>query len=303
VVRVLVIISWVAVLAAQVPGAARAATVFSYSAADNTYGWCVKGDYGTASGCAAAECRGYGGAACQEVLSCSGGYSAVAFAEEPVRGVGLTCGLSSPFWAQIMALAQCAVAANTLCWTNVVFDDAARTTGAEANDQTDRTIYAQSMLQLRGKGITVTTGVADAETSAAILGFQREVGLAETGTTEVPLLFHLIAATGGRQPLVDAMDKGLVKAHAAVMARNVFAYAANPFPRRALTQELAAMTEVDRGDAMATYLRSRGTDCAAPVTVELPPEGFAELVSVDCAGRGHTVIITDAMSVINSDGE
>jgi hypothetical protein len=280
-------------------GPAAGQTAISYSAPENAYGWCV--DFNgprAAAACAQRWCAESGGASCRVVLTCSGGWSAVALTESPLYGMAAICGTTSRDSAQMLALAHCTAANNTLCWSDSVFDGQANALPADRVEEFDRTFYSQALLQLTGAPVELADGLMSAGTREAVVAFQRKVGLDATGSTESPLIFNLIAAAGGRQVLIDELREEIADKYEREYADILFAAAPAPIPARAIAGDLAALSEVDRATAMRSFLRSSDMDCADPVTVSLLPDGFDDLVTVDCAGQGYTVIVTDGTRVI-----
>src|SRR5689334_13581322 len=101
---------------------ARAATSIYYSANDSVFGWCAGYPIDQANSCARGNCVKFGGTQCKVILTCDGGWGAVALADAPLAAVGASCGLGSAFWARTAALTSCAAAAHTLCWSQTIFD-------------------------------------------------------------------------------------------------------------------------------------------------------------------------------------
>jgi hypothetical protein len=268
---------------------ASAATAFSL-ASDGSFGWCVRNRADNAASCADSYCRNTGATDCRIVVTCADGPSAVAKPDAPLKGIAIACGFNSPNWARMMALAACMQAVNDLCWTDATIAADGDEMDAALNEVFDRLFYAQSLLQLRSYKVDAVTGEGDTQTTLAIAAFQRDVGLPETGTTDPPLLFHLLAAAGGRQVEVDAARTSVIEPNAAFVASNIHAESAAPLPRRDFITELAAMAPDDQRAAMITSVRASGVSCRDPVSSAVLPDVGMSMFVVTCADQENVVI-------------
>src|SRR6188472_3244075 len=102
-------------LLAQTP--AHGQTAIYYSAPENAFGWCAGYSYERAQSCARNYCEKYGGTDCRLALDCNSGWGAIAWAESPLRGVGITCGMNEADGARYLALTSCMETAKGMCWT------------------------------------------------------------------------------------------------------------------------------------------------------------------------------------------
>src|SRR6185503_802190 len=106
-------------LLAQTP--THAETAIYYSAPENAFGWCAGYSYERSNNCARSYCEKYGGTDCRLALDCSGGWGAIAWAENPLRGVGMACGMNGADAARYLALTSCMETAKGMCWTANAF--------------------------------------------------------------------------------------------------------------------------------------------------------------------------------------
>ena len=128
---------------------ARAATVICYSAPENSYGWCAGYNDGNGRICARDYCGDAGGTQCQLAIECDSGWGAIALAEHPAFGFGASCGMADALSARKVALMNCAVASNALCWTDSAFSGNAAQQSEAAKREFDLTWFSQGLLQIR----------------------------------------------------------------------------------------------------------------------------------------------------------
>lgn len=283
-------------LAAAVP--ARAQTVVAWSPTAEDFGWCGKGD----AACAIRQCAAFGSGDCTPVATCRSDWFAVAEPDGAQKGITVVCDMVRSVEAQLVALAACVTAANDLCWTRDVVHTDDGPEGDETIQERDRLMYAQALLQMTGRGEGfLISGEADRATIAAIGAFQDRVGLPVTGLTEAPLIFHLLAAAGGRQAFVDTFtrnvtqpqrDKGIVVATA---------IAAGPPARRTLGQEWLAMSPAHRTLALTSYLRERGYACDREGAVAEVLDAAGEIWSLTCAGTRYRVTFAASSVMVETN--
>jgi hypothetical protein len=269
----------------------RAEMAVAWSAPDRSYGWCADADAAAAGRCAADYCRDAGGAACQTLVTCAAGFTAMAKPEKPATGIAVACGLSSPDWARIMALAACVSASETLCWTDAAVMPDGSEIDPSQNEPFDLALYAGLMLEGQGYGPVGTSGATTPELTAAVLAFQRDMARPETGSTAAPLLFDLIAAAGGRTVVANAIRTGVLERYGGSLAGNIAVAMTATRPRSRFTDDLAAMSAVDRADAMAALVRASGASCAAPVALANLPPGIPDIFTLTCADQVHVVVM------------
>ena len=272
-------------------GPAQAEIAVSWAAIERSYGWCESGDAADAERCAADHCRNAGGSDCQTLVTCPNGYTAMAKPEKPATGLAVACGMQSPDWARIMAVAACVAAANAICWT----DTTAAPDGAEIdvslNRPFDRAFYASLLLQGRGYKIDGASGDATPELAQAIAAFQRDMARPETGSTDPPLLFDLIAASGGRTVVADAIRKGVLDRYGQGLDRQIVAQMTATVPRQGFTEDIATLSPEDQAAAMAAVVRSTGGSCRGPIASATLPEGTTGTFTLVCADEEHVVVM------------
>lgn len=272
-----------ALIAASLACAAQAETVFAWSATANNYAWC--GD----AGCAVGLCAEDGATDCAPVASCGPGWTAVARPEEPTAGIAVACGADTPGRARMVAVSECLKATNELCWTGTLLTPDLDPVPQDQNRAFDRAFYVQALLQLTNLAETEVTGTLDPATVAAIGDFQSGVGLPVTGSTEPPLIFHLLAASPGRQVVIDKLVDALVTPNRAEGFTAAAALAPSPLPRTTKGADLLAMAPEDRAAALATYVLTRGFACDRMGATASAPDPDGEIWFLACTATRYTV--------------
>jgi hypothetical protein len=251
-------------LAGLAPTAAEAQTDIYYSKPENTYGWCTnQGSYEATRQCARGYCLDSGGSACELVLECPDGWSAIATSD---RGFGAACKRSSTFYARQWALTYCIVASGDLCWTEYTFR--ADRQASDAEDKAfDDAWYAQLLLQRVGYELGIVDGAMGPKTRKALREYQASRGLPVSGEITQETLDRLFAEKDGIAGLVAIVRRELYEAEtnpspqitygygepaestSETLARAMDAYDAGDFATAALLW--AGLAE--RGDAVAQY--------------------------------------------------
>jgi hypothetical protein len=285
------LIAVLAVLACAAHSPARADIAVSWAASERSYGWCESGDVADAERCAADHCRNAGGSDCQTLVTCANGYTAMAKPEKPATGLAVACGMQSPDWARIMALAACVSAANAICWTDTTTEPDGTEIDVSRNRPFDRAFYASLLLQGRGYRIDGASGDATPELAQAIAAFQRDMARPETGATDPPLLFDLIAASGGRTVVADAIRDGVLDRHGKGLERQIVAQMTATLPRQGFTEEIATWSPEDQAAAMAAVVRSTGGACRDPIASASLPPGVPDTFTLVCADEEHVVVM------------
>jgi peptidoglycan hydrolase-like protein with peptidoglycan-binding domain len=279
-------------LALTAAAPARAATVIAYSAPDNAYGWCA--GYGLSYGrsCAKQYCQQSGGSQCQPVAECDGGWGAVALADAPYRGFAAACG-GSEFAARAWALSHCMATTNALCSIDSTFDAHANTAGAGSDRDFTTIWFIQVMLQVRRYELGDADGEVGPLTSAAIAKFQSDVGIPQTGQPDGELLDRLLDALGGAGRLVAVLDRDLVKAGKFAQETG-YADAPSPAPPRTMGADLMALSPERRLIALATMLKTSGSDCAIPAknAALMSDDKDSAIWSIECDEDTYTMIVS-----------
>jgi peptidoglycan hydrolase-like protein with peptidoglycan-binding domain len=251
-------------------GAAPAATAMYYSDVDQYYGWATGYELGRAEYEARSSCSGAGGAQCRLVLECSNGYGAVAFAGGDNRGVGLSCGLRDAYYARLLALLTCSVAANALCWTESAFDSNGNELSTSSNGSFDLTFYVQQMLiaqKLYGGDVD---GEAGPQTRDAVRAFQAKLGVQMSGEIDDALFFTLIDAVGGSQLLIQGLKAAILDPMQDEVSVHSYSYSSAPLPAVSLSEEIGGRSELEQRTALATLLTLQDWPCTLPARSAKP---------------------------------
>lgn len=272
---------------------AEAATSIAYSADGNAYGWCAGYASGRAGSCALDQCTSSGGKACQQVLACSDGWGAVAFAEDPAVGFAADCGIADAWTARDQALGACVVASNAVCWTDSTFDRNGNEQSKQSNYDTDLTWYAQSLLQLDGFTKSPTDGVFGPATRDALGKFQTALGRTPTGTIDDETIRRLLDAEEGTTRFAAAIKRDIVDKERSAFIGRIYSQAASPNPSLSFTEDLAKRPVADARLALATFLAADGNKCTLPATsVTLLGEASSNSWDIECAEANYTLIIS-----------
>lgn len=140
-----------ALLSALLCSAPAEAYTVIYRSQGNGSGWSANASLNRAREEARRNCEARD-TGCEAVVECQDGWAAVARSYPAILGFGAACGMSSAFFARVVALAKCMEASNSLCATSDAFDRNT-TLSADSNLQFDRTFFAQAMLQILGYDI------------------------------------------------------------------------------------------------------------------------------------------------------
>lgn len=295
-VAVMVLFGWIA--------PAGAATVFFYSDVDEYYGWAAGYNYGRSELEAEAACRNAGGSDCRFAIECAGGWSAIAYADDSARGVGMACGFGSALTARVIAISLCMSAARAMCWTESAFDNNANEISSANNDRFDTTYFAQIMLYSLGfmNKSDTADGKLGPRTRAAARAFQTRLGLAPDGDVTISLLWRLLNAFGGPQKLAGALYQAHIEPNLDQLSGRIYATASAPQPERPYGEELATYIEPEQRLALATMLTMWGEPCTLPATSvrPIPPDGTGGW-QVRCAEGDFTVIFDSATQVISRE--
>lgn len=260
--------SWLAaaalVLTLALAGGAQAATSIFYSAPENSYGWCAGFAVDQANSCARGNCVKFGGTACRLVLTCTGGWGAVALAEDPWRAVGASCGFGNAFWARTAALASCTAEARTLCWSDTIFDANAREQPRAGLRLGDLVWYAQAILQLGKYDDTPTDGVLGPKTRAGLQKVQADLGRPATGQLDEDLLLRMIDAVEGPQYLAKTARRVVVEGRSNDIADRAYGFSPSPAPARSFSDELAERPPAAQRLALAAMLSLAKSKCTLP---------------------------------------
>jgi hypothetical protein len=283
-----------ALVAAVLASQAQAQTVIAHSAATGDYGWCSGGD----AACAVDACGDDGATDCAVVATCGAGWIVIASPETPRPGLAIACGGETEAHARLMALGFCVEAANDLCLSNSTIAPDGEDLTRDANRIFDRTFYAQAVLQLSGVTDLVATGTRTPETTAAIEAFQGRAGLEVTGSVDPPLLFHLLAAVGGRQGVLDKIVAGVAQPYRDQGFAAAYLYTPDVAPRLAFGAELAAMSPVDAAAALATLVRQGGHPCDRDGVTASTPDPEGEIWMLSCTGTQYTVLLNASGTTI-----
>jgi|GEM_PF-6119690 len=290
------------VLAALSGPPARADTSVAYSPAENSYGWCAYTDGTDVERCALRQCQSYGGTACRTVVLCGEGMNAVALAQAPAVGIGVSCGVGNPFTARAVALAACMRATNANCWTDTIFDAIGNQTPQETVWAGDRAFFATGILQLRNFEVDDLTDTLDGQARAALSDFQAKVGLPQSGEPDNDTLGRLFWSVSVGT-VTRELGSFFLDAYAGDLAGRAYGHAVSGNPPRQVGEEWLAMDEATRMKAVATFLAARGTACTLPARAAFPPfEEDADFWSVECAEGSYSLIIDEGGTTILNDG-
>jgi hypothetical protein len=278
---------------------ACAETVIYYSPTENAYGWCAGYSYNRAHSCARNYCADQNATDCQLALECADGWGAVAFADNPAVGVGMSCGLNKSSFAQSIALANCMAVSNTMCWTDVTFDGSGDTSSAESNREFDITWYSQAMLQLSNYDPGTADGNIGRQTRSAIEEFQVDLGRSATGTLDDELFLRLLDAAGGAQHFSELLKRDVVEPEKSDLSQNMYGYSAAPLAKTSFSEELMTRSEDQRLIALAVQLATSNTPCALPaLSAEAVPDATSGIWDIECMEGSYTLILNDDGSTI-----
>ena len=282
-----------AVAFGQLPAAAT--TAIYYSAPEATYGWRAGYARSRSETCAKKNCKSEGGMACELALECKDGWGAIALAEDPATGIGMSCGMPNAYLARAAALLNCAIAANTLCWTDSAFNGNGDVLDNEDNGAFDQIWYAQGLLQIRGFKIGNMVGKMIPETREAISAFQKLLGRKPTGVLDDEVLERLLDAVAGRQRFVQILKRDLLPDEPEKFHGSIHAKASVPVPPLIFTSEMAKWDENRRLIALATLLSSSGSACTLPAEKATAQDDKASLGAweVTCAERTYKLFLSE----------
>ena len=282
---------------------AGATTAIYYSAPDNAYGWCAGYAESRAESCAQKNCKSHGGTECELALECEGGWGAVALAEDPATGIGMTCNMADAAGARSMAISTCAVAAKTLCWTDSAFNGRGDDLSAEDNQAFDTTWFAQSMLQIRGFDPGTADGKLDGQTRTALKEFERKLGREETGDLDDELFFRLVDAVGGTQHFASIIKRDVVDPRWDDISNRVYADAPAPLPVATISETFGKMKVERRLLALSTFISAMGRPCTLPARDAAPlPDPASGTWNVVCDEGSFTLMLSDTGPVIVTGG-
>jgi len=288
------------------PLPARADTVIYYSASENAYGWCAGFSYNRAHTCARGYCADQNATDCQLVLECADGWGAIAFADNPAVGVGMSCGMNQASFARTIALANCMAASNTMCWTEDTFNRNGNTSPAQSNRDFDITWYSQAMLQVNNYDPGTADGTFGRQTRSAIEEFQVDIGRTATGMLDDELFLRLLDAVGGAQHFAELLKRDVV-AKNEDLADNMYGYSAVPLAKASFSEELMARTEDQRLMALAVQLATSSSPCTLPaLSAEAIPDATSGIWGIECVEGSYTLILSDDGTTIvttNSSAE
>lgn len=284
------------------PAPARADTAIYYSPSQNAYGWCAGYSNNRAHSCARNYCAEYRGGDCSLALECNDGWGAIAFAADPVVGVGAICGVNTATFARYMALANCMVASRALCWTSTAFNRSGNERSQSENRAFDMAWYAQVMLQLAKYDPGTADGELGSGTRAALKQFQTNIGREPTGQLDDELFWRLVDSAGGVQRFARIIEKEVLEKEWDEFADVLYANAPSPAPALTFTGELIERTADERRLAIATFLSSRGTKCTIPALRAEPIDPSTDAWEVDCAEGSHILMMSDdSWTLIDND--
>jgi peptidoglycan hydrolase-like protein with peptidoglycan-binding domain len=277
----------------------RAATAIYYSAPENTFGWCAGYGPDRSERCARDYCVESGGTDCQLALECKDDWGAIVKAWEPTVGFGAACGLNDAFSARVAAIASCVAASNTLCWTEVTFDEGGDTASDDTDLAFEPTWYVQGMLQLADHEPGTADGNVGRQTADAIRQFQGDIGAPQTGAVDLELFYRLLDAVGGQQDLAQTIERDVFTPRHDRIADIVFANAPSPLPKTSFSEELMARSEEDRLMALATILSVEDVQCTLPATsATLMGDGATAIWNVTCAEGTYVLTLMKGATMI-----
>ena len=280
-------------------GPAAAASAIFYSDVDEFYGWAAGYAYSRAESEAHDACTGAGGKQCRFALSCNGGYGSVAFAADPAKGVGMSCGFTSSYTARLLALTSCMAVSRAICWTESTFDDDGDELPTSGNETFDTAWYAQQMLFVLDYDVGATDGEVGPQTRAALKSFQTSIGLAPDGELTIDLLWRLLNAVGGPQVMAKGLYAALIEPNLAEVSDRLYAQSSAPAPEMPYSEELATYAVEEQRLGLATLLSTWTTPCTLPArNVEaVPPDGSGGW-HVECAEGNFTIIFDSASRTV-----
>lgn len=277
---------------------AQAETAIYYSPSQNGYGWCAGYSNNRAHSCARNYCSEYGGGDCSLALECNDGWGAIAFAADPVVGVGAMCGVNSASFARYMALANCMVASRALCWTSTTFNRSGNERSEADNRAFDMTWYAQVMLQIANYEPGTADGALGSGTRAALRAFQTKIGRQPTGELDDELFWRLVDAVGGVQRFARIIEKEVLEEERGEFADVMYANAPSPAPALSFTGELMERSIEERRTALATFLSAHGTECAIPALGAEPTDPATDVWDIDCAEGSYILMMSEGSWVV-----
>ena len=280
---------------------AEATTAISYSAPDNTYGWCAGSTTSEAPGCAKEWCEKSSGTDCTLALVCDAGWNATAFADAgEANGFGASCDVGSAFDARIIALANCVVAAQTICWTDATFNGVGDQRSQDDNHDFDLTWYSQGLLDALGYEPGGTDGEFGNKTRTAIRAFQRDLGIEETGALSDDLFYMLLAKNGGVPFLIAGMQS-LSDSLTSDEKSRAFSAGYRPSPGRSISEELSLRNTAVQRILFADFLRINGKPCPVPATSATTEDASAGTWTVSCSDGGEFEVFLSADSKTITD--
>lgn len=248
-------------LAALLP--ASGASVIFYSKADNSYGWCAGYSYGRGESCAREQCLEYG-SKCELAIECDGGWSATAFAPDPLSGFGASCEWQSAGVARSIALVVCIYASHALCSTSEAFDGSGRAASEKSNDAYDLAWYTQTLLLTLGYDIGEVDGAIGSKTRAAIRDVQSAIGIEATGEADWSLMWYLTYLAGGPGKFVADTIASIDAADQHVVDTYTFRYASVPGVDLTLPEAIATLDDQWRRNILAALSTYAQVPCAIP---------------------------------------
>lgn len=282
---------------------AQAETAIYYSAPENSFGWCAGYSHDRAHSCARKYCEEYGGTDCRLAIDCNGGWGAIAWAQNPLRGVGMTCGMSGAGPARFMALVSCMEVTKGVCWTADAFQSNGRNLSKENNQDFDLIWFAQAILSIRNYDPGTADGQMGPKTRAAIEKFQQDIGREATGTVDAELFLRMLDALGGGQYLAKKLVEDVLDEKREDLHDHIYSFSPSPAATATFSEELMTRSVDDRRLALATLLSAGGTKCSLPALDAYPlPDASSEIWSIECAEGSYTLMLSEGSRVVINNG-
>jgi hypothetical protein len=278
-------------LAAALPALAATASTavevdFAVDPEGGTYGVCVGcGDQGETQ--AMIDC----GLSCWETRRCEGGWAAAAasYGAEP-NGYGILCSQEMEMEAVVLSWAACLAAANNLCFADRSFSPDG--TVRDIPENFDIVYISQILLGTLGYDPGSSDGLETVATRAAMSAFRSDLGLPATdGRITQESAWELVTAAGGKQALIDLMDRAVIGPLRESLGEDLLVAAAAPAPRLPLGRELAGYDEPTRLYAMSLVLRGAGYPCADRALSAEAMSEEAAAWNVTCPDASYTLLL------------
>ena len=274
--------------------AAQGATAISFSEPDNTYGWCTGYSTSAAPGCAREWCEKSNGQQCELALVCDAGWNAVAFADSSVAtGFGASCDVGSMYNARIIALTNCIVASQAVCFVDSTFDGSGNERNKQSNREFDLTWYVQGLLHGLGYDPGSTDGEFGGRTRSAIKSFQADMGIDQTGEITEDLFYILLTKNGGIGFLVAGMQE-LQKSFTTDETSRSFSAAAAPLGTLTYSDELRLRTTAVQRILLGDYLRYNDRDCPVPAASAELTDAENGIWTIECNNGGSYTLTLSA---------